>query len=229
MGANLLQNHPVVTNAVQGLTLVQGSFISSTSQAYLLEFYASPSGGQARVFLGRTNLVMGGTGSATFTYVLGGTAPTGWVVAASATDTNGNTSELSPYSAAARIKPAVDGDGDGLWDTWEQANFGGSLANNGSGDNDGDGVNNYAEFVADTSPTNSSAFFELVVLTNSLPHYPGWPSSAARFYDLEYSTNLLAPAWVGLASNLPGSGGVMTVADPADRTTRIYRARAKLP
>ena len=228
-GVNGLQNYPVVTNAVQGLTLVQGAFVSAPSQSYQLEFYAAPSGGQARVFLGGTNLLLGGAGTGTFTFVLGGTAPTGWVVAASATDTNGNTSELSPYSAAARIKAAVDSDGDGLWDVWEQANFGGSLTNNGSGDNDGDGVNNYAEFIADTSPTNAASYFDFVLLTNALPHYPVWPTSAARFYDLEGSTNLAAPAWVGIASNLPGTGVAMSHPDAADATSRVYRARVKLP
>lgn len=47
---------------------------------------------------------------------------------------------------------AVDGDGDGLQDEWESAHFG-NLKETATGDFDGDGLNNLAEYKAGTDPT----------------------------------------------------------------------------
>lgn len=60
----------------------------------------------------------------------------------------------------------LDGDRDGLPDSWELASFGG-LDQYPTGDFDGDGVSNRDEFLDGTSPTNSaSARFRLTVLSN---------------------------------------------------------------
>lgn len=47
-----------------------------------------------------------------------------------------------------------DADGDGLPDTWEILHFGNIAAHDGSGDPDGDGLDNAAELDANTNPTN---------------------------------------------------------------------------
>lgn len=227
-GSNGRQNYPQVTNAVQGSTLVQGTFVSAPSQPYLLEFFAARAGGEAELLLGRTNFALGASGTGAFSFVLGGTSPTGWVVSATATTTNGLTSELNTIGSGGIVKAAVDADGDGMWDSWELANFG-TLASNATGNADGDAFNNLQEFLADTSPTNAAAYFRMASLTNGLPHFPGWVSSAGRWYDVDYSTNLFAPAWLNIASNVVGNGGLVSVADGADETNRFYRARAKLP
>ena len=227
-GSNGRQNYPQVTNAIQGSTVVQGTFVSAPSQSYLLEFFAARSGGESELLLGRTNFALGASGTGTFSFVLGGTSPTGWVVSATATTTNGLTSELNTIGSGGIVKAALDTDGDGMWDSWELIHFG-TLASNATGNADGDAFNNLQEFIADTSPTNAAAHFRMASLTNGLPHHPGWISSAGRWYDVEYSTNLFAPAWLNLASNVVGSGGLVSVADGADETNRYYRARAKLP
>jgi hypothetical protein len=224
-GANGLQNHPVVTNAQQGSTTVQGFLVSATALTFRCEFFAT-NVPQGMLFLGASNLVTSAGGTAVFTAVIFPlTLPTSAYVCATATDPAGNTSEIGP---GARVRPAVDSDADGLWDSWEVANFG-TLASNGTGNADGDALSNYQEFIADTSPTNAAAFFELDNLTNAPPRHVVWNSSASRWYDLDFSTDLRSPTWFNLASNVVGVGGLMSFADGASDTNRCYRARVKLP
>ena len=224
-GGNGLQNYPVVTNAQQGSTIVQGFLVSATALTFRCEFFAT-NVPQGMLYLGASNIVTGAGGTNFFLSVtLPAAVPTSAYVCATATDPSGNTSELGP---AARVKAAADVDGDGMWDAWELANFG-TLASNATGNADGDAFSNYEEFLADTSPTNANAFLELVVITNAPPVAAGWPSSAARWYDVDASTNLLAPEWINIASNVAGSGALLAVADTAADSNRSYRVRAKLP
>lgn len=222
-GANNLQNFPVVVGAQQG-TFVQGLLVSAPSQTYRCEFFAAGVP-QGMIFLGATNLTTPASGTNVFNIQLSGVPPLGAGVFGTATDAAGNTSELG---TSAPVTAAPDLDSDGLWDSWEIANLG-STAFNGTGDNDADGLNNYAEFVADTSPTNATSYFRMTAISNGPPRYPVWNSSRARWYDLDYSTNLLSPVWLNLASNLPGAGGPQTVPDPDVPASRSYRVRAKLP
>ena len=57
---------------------------------------------------------------------------------------NGGTLEL--------VQDAIDSDGDGLWDGWENMMFG-NLAQNGTADTDGDGLSNSLEYTLNTDPT----------------------------------------------------------------------------
>lgn len=73
-------------------------------------------------------------------------------------DSDGQTN-LQEYLAGTHplIAPtAEDTDGDGLPDAWEQQHFG-SLAQNGSGDPDSDGLNNAAELAAGSAPGNAAS------------------------------------------------------------------------
>ncbi len=55
-------------------------------------------------------------------------------------------------SARIRVNPAWDTDGDGMDDAWELAHFG-TLARDGSGDFDGDGVSDLQEYLSQRDPT----------------------------------------------------------------------------
>jgi len=110
IGENYLQNYPVLTAAASayGSTEVHGTLNSAASLAFRLEFFASPPWdaagiGEGQVFLGATTVTTGADGNASFTSTLPTTTPTNFVVTATATDANGNTSE---FSAAA---PAITG------------------------------------------------------------------------------------------------------------------------
>jgi hypothetical protein len=87
----------------------------------------------------------------------------------------------------------VDSDGDGLADAWEMQHFG-SLAQNGDGDPDGDGVNNLREYRAGTNPTNPNSRFELVEISK-VPNGVSiqWTSQPERTYRVKRSNSLLTP------------------------------------
>lgn len=58
----------------------------------------------------------------------------------------------------------ADSDVDALPDYWEILNFGTAQATDGSADYDGDGVNNWEEYLADTEPTNESSQLKIIGL-----------------------------------------------------------------
>ncbi|MGB0652876.1 MAG: thrombospondin type 3 repeat-containing protein [Thermoplasmatota archaeon] len=62
---------------------------------------------------------------------------------------------------------SVDNDGDGLGDEWEEENFG-DLSQGPTGDADGDGTNNFEQFVEDTRPVDDGGFDYLEALLGTL-------------------------------------------------------------
>jgi len=102
--ANLSQNYPILANAYTSpaTTRFSGMLDSAPSKTYTLQFFASPSGdasgyGEGQIFLGQTNLALGTACSSNFVVSLPVSVPEGWVVAATATDPNNNTSEFSAW------------------------------------------------------------------------------------------------------------------------------------
>jgi hypothetical protein len=87
----------------------------------------------------------------------------------------------------------VDSDGDGLSDAWELQHFG-NLNANGTGDPDGDGVDNLHEYRAGTNPLDPSSRFEVVEISKvSAGISIRWTSQTGRIYRVKRSANLLAP------------------------------------
>ena len=111
-GANQLQNFPVLsavtTNSPAEVT-VAGSLASAAGTTYSVDFYASTtldtSGhGEGQFYLGSTNLTTDGSGLATFG-VSFATGLSGRYVSATATDSNGNTSEFARWVVAVSANP----------------------------------------------------------------------------------------------------------------------------
>ncbi len=99
VGANELQNFPVLTSDMSGRT-ISGSLDSIASSDFTLDFYASPvcdpSGyGEGQRFLGSFAVTTDSGGGVSFSPTLPHAAPADWFVVATATDAAGNTSEFS--------------------------------------------------------------------------------------------------------------------------------------
>ncbi|HEY6169400.1 MAG TPA: HYR domain-containing protein [Verrucomicrobiae bacterium] len=99
-GPNNLQNFPVLNSvaSVGSNVVIQGTLNSVANGAYRLEFFANTacdvSGfGEGQFFLGATNVTTDAGGDASFTVTLPGIGTP--FFSATATDTNGNTSEFS--------------------------------------------------------------------------------------------------------------------------------------
>jgi hypothetical protein len=82
-------------------------------------------------------------------------------------------------------------------------------------DADGDGVNNWQEWVAGTNPTNSLSLLTMLTPTKGASGLNlSWVSVGDRSYFLQRSTNLLAhPPFLTLASDIPGQVGTTTYSD----------------
>jgi PKD repeat protein len=145
----------------------------------------------------------------------------------------GTTNVLS-YSAVNRLADSV---GDGIPDWWRAQYFGGpGQATNSQScatcDPDGDGANNYAEYVADTNPTNALSRFRIQSVSKSASFTVSYPSSASRKYTLYYSTNLALGGWTNLPAQtgIWGSGDMDALTDPASSGgQRFYRVGVHLP
>jgi titin len=100
-GANMLQNYPVLTQAVSGqTTVVSGTFNSRASSTFLLQFFASqtcdPTGnGEGQIYLGDKTVATGGSCTTSFNATLPVRVPAGYVITSTATDSANNTSEFS--------------------------------------------------------------------------------------------------------------------------------------
>jgi titin len=115
-GPNNLQNYPVLTSAHSGggSTTIQGSLNSAPNTTFRIEFFDNPqchsSGhGQGETFVGATNVMTDGNCSAPITVTFPATVQAGHVIAATATDPSGNTSEFSACVVvnpnAVRVRP----------------------------------------------------------------------------------------------------------------------------
>lgn len=99
-GPNQNQNFPVLTWATTGSTVVSGTLNSLASTEFRIEFFyneeCDPAGyGEGQEFLGSAQVTTDLAGDAAISVTFPVTIPAGSYVAATATDPNGNTSELS--------------------------------------------------------------------------------------------------------------------------------------
>jgi len=102
VGANLLQNFPVLTSVQtgSGSTRIQGSLKSTPNTTFQIDFYSNaaldPLGnGEGALFFNTTSVNTNGNGDATIDVTFANVLATGRVITATATDPNGNTSEFS--------------------------------------------------------------------------------------------------------------------------------------
>ncbi len=82
-------------------------------------------------------------------------------------------------------------------------------------DPDGDGLNNWQEWIAGTVPTNSLSVLKMFSPSNNVPGLNvSWQSVSGKTYFLQRSTNLLAqPAFSSIQSNLTGAATTTIYSD----------------
>jgi hypothetical protein len=92
------------------------------------------------------------------------------------------------------------------------------LATDGSADHtdpDGDGMDNWQEWVCGTNPTNAASVLRLLPpICSSAQVTVTWQSVTDRSYVLERASDLAGqPGFVALATNIPGAAGTTSFVD----------------
>jgi PKD repeat protein len=146
------------------------------------------------------------------------------------------TTNVFTYTAVNRFQDSV---GDGIPDWWRAQYFGGSGTTTNAlscatCDPDGDGRNNYQEYLAGTNPTNAASLFKIQSVTNNAAALTiSFQSAWGRNYALYSTTNLAAGAWSAVASQpvILGDGGVaaFTNGSTATNARMFYRIGVQLP
>ncbi len=122
--------------------------------------------------------------------------------------------------------PSEDEDQDGLPDHYEREVFGSLDVSDGEGsDTDGDGINDYQEWLAGSDPTDKESNIDLKLE----PQSDGsimleWATMDGRVYDLEWSMHpgKFAPIVEGLT-------GANQLVDNTERVRGFYRLRVRNP
>jgi hypothetical protein len=105
----------------------------------------------------------------------------------------------------------LDVNHNGISDAWEMAYFGSATTNRTQmTDTDGDGMTDYAEFIAGTNPTNAASklvFGSVTVQSNRFVQLQ-WAAVPGRIYQLQTLTNTVS--WVPLTDWIQASGSLMS-------------------
>jgi len=138
-------------------------------------------------------------------------------------------SNATAHVQTVTILAGVDTDTDGLPDAWEWEHFG-NLSATATGDADGDGKSNLAEYLAGTDPNNSADNLRITSFQRGLLATPTrldmqWTSKPTRQYAIQSSSDLTS--WADYLV-LPGPGAnIAAWLEAADH--RFYRVRAFRP
>jgi subtilisin family serine protease len=125
------------------------------------------------------------------------------------------------------LQRIVDTDGNGLPDWWELQYFGHQTGTDPNADPDHDGMNNLAEWIAGTNPTNAASILRLTLVsaTNANNVVVSWSSVAGKNYWLARSTNLATGFNTVVSTNIAATAPTNIQTDTAilPGNTRFYR------
>jgi hypothetical protein len=226
------QHFPSIAKAFRGSTHVEGALSGHPGDTVRLEFFAHrPNRStEGELFLGAINVPLNDSGSGQYAAMFPKSAPGGWLVASTASDSFAGTSE---FSASLPIGAAPDSDGDGMPDFWEALYPGclNPLVPDGNGDCDHDGFSNLQEYIAQTDPTKANSALRVENLVaggdGATLNFTG---VAGRQYGLERRVDLNAGTWVRVATAIPETDGQVSLTDPAPPPGHAYyRLVAEFP
>ncbi len=115
-------------------------------------------------------------------------------------------------------------DGDGMPESWELAYGLDLFSDDGSGDADGDGVANRAEYVAGTDPTAAGSALAVSMDSSGAGLY----GVTGRIYWIEYKSSLLDSEWHVEGGAVFGTNGPIVLPICREGDMRFYRARVEL-
>jgi hypothetical protein len=98
-------------------------------------------------------------------------------------------------------------------------------------DPDGDLLNTFQEWTADTDPTDGASVLRIVSITPGPPVSVSLQSSTARLYTLQSRADLSTGGWTPVpgATDIPGTGGLLSFTDPNPGSSRFYRISVRRP
>jgi len=124
-----------------------------------------------------------------------------------------------------------DDDNDAIPDSWESAHGLDPFSDDSAADPDGDGLDNLAEYVTDTDPSDPdsllSTFIELSPSTGA--RAIRFRTSPNRRYTVEASDDLSPGSWTPVGATVTGTGAEMTIDDTSGLPRRFYHIRVELP
>lgn len=142
-------------------------------------------------------------------------------------------SNLYAHVRTDTLDPGPDTDDDDIPDPWEYGHTN-VLEVLGPWDSDGDGVDDDAEYGADTDPFDINDFLRVTALTlGASDDTVTWSSKPTRFYLIQASSLLPDPlSWTdsGLGAQVPATGGETTKSVPVSPgLPKFYRIEAIRP
>ena len=121
----------------------------------------------------------------------------------------------------------MDDNANGIADWWEKKYFGGGVVTN--EDPDGDGHNNYEEYLVGTDPTNQDSVMKLHIASQDIHGVTfTWPVANGRTYKIQTSDRLTSSLWTQEVFGHYKAAYCQTqmqciVTNPAGQTNRFYR------
>jgi len=121
---------------------------------------------------------------------------------------------------------ATDSDFDGMNDAWETLYFGGPTNASPLSDDDGDGHNNWEEYITGMIPTNATSVFQCLGIEHQgFPMFGKvikWNSASNCTYNLTRSTNLPTSDFGILISDLPATPPLNMYTDAVSDTAPLF-------
>jgi hypothetical protein len=117
---------------------------------------------------------------------------------------------------------------DGIPDSWRLRYFGtvDNLLSVSNADADGDGCNNWHEYVAGTDPTDPKSYLfagtDQSMAQSQQDSVIYWPSMQGKQYVIQRSPSIFPGSWTSISTNT-GTGGNMEIHDASGGGVRFYR------